>query len=124
MRLAALPGPAVLSSREECLLSSLQQFRGLPREMRTLIHLCAVGREASCPPCRALEPRLERIARQYEDRLPVYRVDIDRDMPIAERFGVKSIPTILVVRGGREVARLDGLITDRDLTAAFDREAG
>lgn len=74
--------------------------------------------QASCPPCRALEPRLERVARQYQDRLPVYRVDIDRDMPVAERF-----PTILVVRGGREVARLDGLITDRDLTAAFDRAA-
>ena len=80
--------------------------------------------QATCPPCRALEPRLERIARQYADRLPVYRVDIDRDMPIAERFGVKSIPTILVIRSGREVARLDGLISDRDLTAAFDREAG
>ena len=79
--------------------------------------------QASCPPCRALEPRLERLARQYEDRLSVYRVDIDRDMPIAERFGVKSIPTILLVRGEREVARLDGLITDRDLTAVFDREA-
>ena len=79
--------------------------------------------KATCPPCRALEPRLERIARQYADRLPVYRVDIDRHMLIAERFGVKSIPTILLVRGGREVMRLDGLITDRDLTAAFDREA-
>jgi thioredoxin 1 len=53
----------------------------------------------------------------------VYRVDIDRDMPIAERFGIKSIPTILTVRGGREVARLDGPIADRDLTAVFDREA-
>ena len=79
--------------------------------------------QASCPPCRALEPRLEKIAGQYANRLPVYRVDIDRDMPIAERFGVKSIPTILLVRGGTEVARLDGLITDRDITAAFDREA-
>jgi thioredoxin-like negative regulator of GroEL len=40
-----------------------------------------------------------------------------------ERFGVKSIPTILVVRGGREVARLDDLVSDRDLTTAFDHEA-
>ena len=79
--------------------------------------------QASCPPCRALEPRLERIARQYEQRVPVYRVDIDRDLAVAERFGVKSIPTILVFRHGREVARLDGLITDRELTTAFDREA-
>jgi len=53
----------------------------------------------------------------------VYRVDIDRNLAVAERFGVKSIPTILVVRRGKEVARLDGLITDRDLTAAFDRAA-
>ncbi len=60
--------------------------------------------QASCPPCRALEPGLEKIARQYENRLPVYPVDIDCDMAIAERFGVKSIPTILVVRGGGEVA--------------------
>lgn len=79
--------------------------------------------QASCPPCRALEPRLERAARQYQDRLPVYRVDIDRDMPVAERFGVKSIPTILVFRSGKEVARLDGLTTDRDLIAAVDRAA-
>lgn len=79
--------------------------------------------QASCPPCRALEPRLERVARQYQGRLPVYRVDIDRDMPVAERFGVKSIPTILVFRRGGEVARLDGLITDRDLTTVFDRAA-
>ena len=43
-------------------------------------------------------------------------------MPVAERFGVKSIPTIQVIRGGEEVARLDGLITDRELTTAFDRE--
>ncbi len=76
--------------------------------------------QASCPPCRALEPRLERVARRYEGRLSVYRVDIDRDMPVAERFGVKSIPTILVLRDGREVDRLDGLITDAELRRAFD----
>jgi len=80
--------------------------------------------QASCPLYRSLEPRLERIARQYKGRLPAYRVDIDRDMPVAERFGVKSIPTVLVVRGGKDVARVDGLITDQDLTALFDREAG
>ena len=77
--------------------------------------------QATCPPCRVLEPRLERVAQEYRDRLPVYRVEIDRDLQFAERFGVKSIPTVLVVRAGQEVERLDGLITEALLREAFER---
>ncbi len=77
--------------------------------------------QASCPPCRVLEPRLEYIAGQYAGRVPVYRVDIDRDMAVAERFKVMSIPTLLILRNGREVERLDGLITEAGLLAAFER---
>jgi thioredoxin 1 len=77
--------------------------------------------QESCPPCHVLEPRLERVAERYEDRLPVYRVDVDRDLVVAESFGVMSLPTVLVLKGGEEVERLDGLIKEDDLTAAFDR---
>ena len=68
-----------------------------------------------------LEPRLERVARPYAGRFPFYRVDIEQDMPVAERFGVMSIPTVLILRGGKEIERLDGLIREDDLAAAFDR---
>ena len=77
--------------------------------------------QASCPPCRILEPRLEGLAKQYVGRLPLYRVDIEQDMAIAERFRVQTIPTVLIVREGKEVDRLDGLITDDGLKAAFER---
>ena len=77
--------------------------------------------QASCAPCRALEPRLQRVAQQYASRVPIYRVDIDRDLAVAERFGVQSIPTVLVLRAGKEVERLDGLIREADLAAAFER---
>jgi len=80
--------------------------------------------QASCPPCHVLEPRLERIAEQYRGRVPVYRVDIDRDMVVAERFKVMSVPTVLMLRDGREVERLDGLIKEADLAVAFERAAG
>lgn len=79
--------------------------------------------QASCAPCRALEPRLERVAAQYRDAVPVYRVDIDGDLPIAKRFGVTSLPTVLVLQAGREVERLDGLIREADIEAAFERAA-
>jgi thioredoxin 1 len=75
----------------------------------------------SCPPCRTLEPRLERIAERYEGRLPVYRVDAERNLPVAESFGVSSLPTVLIFRDGEEVERLDGLIREENLAAAFDR---
>ncbi len=79
--------------------------------------------QASCTPCRALEPKLERVAREYAGQLPVYRVDIDRDLSVARRFEVMSIPTVLIFRAGKEVARLDRLITEDDLRAVFDRVA-
>lgn len=79
--------------------------------------------QASCPPCRALEPRLERVAERYTGRVPVYRVDIDRDLAVAERFGVMSLPTVLVFRDGKEIERLDGLITEADLAATFAEQA-
>ncbi len=77
--------------------------------------------QASCPPCRVLEPRLERVARQYAGRVAVYRVDVDTDLAVAERFGVQSLPTVLVFRDGAEVERLDGRITEAQLQAAFAR---
>ena len=77
--------------------------------------------QASCPPCKVLEPRLEHWAAQHKDRLPVYRVDIDRDMPVANRFAVQTIPTVLLLLDGKELERLDGLITDEDLENAFSR---
>lgn len=75
----------------------------------------------SCPPCHALEPRLERVAGRYGGRLPIYRVDAERDLSVAESFGVTSLPTVLLLRDGKEADRLDGLIREEDLVAAFDR---
>jgi len=64
-----------------------------------------------------MEPRLERVARDDEGRLRVHRVDIDRDLPGAQRCGIMGILTILLPKAGQGVECLDGLV----LRAAFDR---
>lgn len=74
-----------------------------------------------CPPCHVLEPRLARVAKEYAGRVTVYRVDIDQDLSVAQRFNVMSLPTLLLLREGNEVERLDGLITEAQLRKAFDR---
>lgn len=75
----------------------------------------------SCPPCHTLEPRLERVAGEYAGRLAVYRLDAERNLSLAESLGVSSLPTVLVLRGGEEIERLDGLIREDDLAEAFER---
>ncbi len=77
--------------------------------------------QATCAPCRMLDPVLKRLALQYAGKMPVYRVDIDRDLAVAKTFNVRSLPTILVVKNGQEVMRLDGLIKEQDVRAALEK---
>lgn len=69
--------------------------------------------QASCAPCRPLEPRLERVAEARPGQFTGYRIDVDTDT--VNRSGVMSIPTIVPLRDGHEVARLDGLIREQEI---------
>jgi len=69
----------------------------------TLAAIATMPQIGCCPPCKVLEPRLKRWAAQHKDRLPVYRVDIDRDMPVANHFAVQTIPTVLLLLYGKEI---------------------
>lgn len=80
--------------------------------------------QETCAPCHALEPRLEAFARRHRGELDAYRIDIDTNMETARQHGVTSIPTVILLRDGREAARLDGLIRAEDLGSALERAGG
>ena len=61
-----------------------------------------------CGPCRAMAPAFEAAATALEPQIVLAKVDIERAQAIAARFGVSSIPTLALFRGGREVARQAG----------------
>lgn len=88
---------------------------GVPQEGVVLLDFY----QASCAPCRALEPRLEAFVRRHAGELRVLQVDVDEDMPTAQAFGLQSLPTLIVFGDGDEKARLDGAIRDDDLDAAL-----
>ncbi len=62
-----------------------------------------------CPPCRALAPTIEAIAEQFDGRADVAKLDIDQNPETAAAQGIRSIPTVLIFRGGRLVDRITGL---------------
>ena len=65
---------------------------------------------AWCGPCRAVAPVLEALSRDHAGRLKVVKVDVDAAPDVAARFGASSIPTLVVLRDGREVDRVVGAL--------------
>jgi thioredoxin 2 len=63
-----------------------------------------------CGPCRVVAPGVELAARELAGRLKVVKVNVDEAPLVAERFGVRGIPTLLILRHGREVARQVGAV--------------
>ncbi|MGH7279198.1 MAG: thioredoxin [Candidatus Rokuibacteriota bacterium] len=62
-----------------------------------------------CGPCHMLAPTIDALARDYAGRVLVGKLDVDANPVTAQRFGVQSIPTLLVFRNGGLVDRLVGV---------------
>ena len=76
-----------------------------------------------CGPCKAQSPILDQVAAAQGDRAVIAKLDVDEASEIAESHGVRSIPTLLVFRHGREVARLVGLQSAASLNNALSAAA-
>lgn len=61
-----------------------------------------------CPPCKMLEPIVQRISLEYHDKLDVFKVDIDENPGLSTRFSISGVPTMMVFRNGKEVKKLVG----------------
>jgi len=61
-----------------------------------------------CPPCRMLEPIIERIASEYDGRLAVYDVNTDANPGLAQRFGITGVPTLIFYKNGEHVNTVVG----------------
>jgi thioredoxin 2 len=74
---------------------------------------------AWCGPCRAMAPVLADVARRRAD-LRVVKLDTEADPITAGRFGIRSIPTLILLRRGRELGRMSGAVPAEQLLAWVD----
>ena len=68
-----------------------------------------------CGPCRMIAPTVEEIAEETEGRVLVGKVNVDEEPELAMRFGVQSIPTLIVLENGAETARAIGVQDKEEL---------
>jgi thioredoxin 2 len=69
-----------------------------------------------CGPCRFVGPILEELSREFAGRIKVVKVNVDENPALTQRFEAMSIPTMVVMRGGRVVDRIVGALPKSDLT--------
>jgi len=70
-----------------------------------------------CAPCKMLAPILEELAREMGDKLAIAKLDVDSNPGTAMRYGVQSIPTLLLFKNGQPVERLVGYMPKDRLLA-------
>ena len=73
-----------------------------------------------CGPCKMLSPVIDGLARKYEGRVLVGKVNTDDQPGLAMRFGVMSIPTVVFLKDGKEIDRKVGVMPEAAYTAVLD----
>lgn len=73
---------------------------------------------AWCAPCRAMEPAIEAVAKEFDGKVDVAKLNVDENPELAQQLDVMSIPTMMVFKGGQPVNRLVGLSSKERLTSA------
>lgn len=73
-----------------------------------------------CGPCKAIAPLLEEVAKEYDGRLKVAKMNVDENQSIPARFGIRGIPTLMLFKNGNVEATRVGALTKSQLTAFLD----
>ncbi len=74
-----------------------------------------------CGPCKMVSPVIARIASEYKGRLTTVKINTEKKQAVAARYGIQSIPTIMLFHKGKQLMRLQGAYPYDSLKAEIDR---
>jgi len=76
-----------------------------------------------CAPCRAMKPVLEDLKVQMGEELSIFKIDVDKNQAISERYAIRSIPTLILFKNGEPVWRKSGMASSVELKKAVEKSA-
>lgn len=89
----------------------------LKSDMPVLVDFWAVW----CGPCKAIAPTVEELAKQYKGKVKVAKMDVDQHQNVPQQYGIRSIPTLLVFKGGRVVDTIVGAVPKAKLEESLKK---
>ena len=76
-----------------------------------------------CGPCKMIAPVLDELADEYDGKVKIGKVNIDEQQALAAKYGIRAIPTLLLINKGEVAEQMVGAKSKRDLKASLDRVA-
>ncbi|MDD5139924.1 MAG: thioredoxin [Verrucomicrobiales bacterium] len=76
-----------------------------------------------CGPCKMIAPLLDELADEYDGKVKIGKVNIDEQQALATKYGIRAIPTLLLINKGEVAEQMVGAKSKRDLKASLDRVA-
>ncbi len=74
-----------------------------------------------CGPCRAIAPAVEEVAKEFKGKAKVGKLNVDENQMVAGKFGIRSIPTLLVFKNGQVVDQVIGAVPKSKLVDALNK---
>ncbi|MBS1492699.1 MAG: thioredoxin [Bacteroidetes bacterium] len=77
-----------------------------------------------CGPCKLIAPVVEEVAKEYDGKFKVGKMDIDNNPNVAMKYGIRSIPTLLIFKDGKVVDQIVGAVPKNVITSKMDAQTG
>jgi thioredoxin 1 len=74
-----------------------------------------------CGPCKAIAPTVEELAKTYKGKVKVAKMDVDEHQQVPQQYGIRSIPTLLLFKGGRVVDTIVGAVPKAKLEESLKK---
>jgi len=76
-----------------------------------------------CGPCRMIAPSLEAVAEEYDGKAGVYKMNVDENPSVPQKYGIRGIPTLILFKDGQEQERIVGAVTKDAISSVIAKYA-
>lgn len=73
-----------------------------------------------CVPCKMIAPLIEEITNEYQGKVKVGKLDVDNNPQVSMQYGIRSIPTLLIFKGGKVADQIIGAVSKNTITSKLD----
>ncbi len=73
-----------------------------------------------CQPCKMMTPVLKQVKQNFKDQIKIIKIDIDKNPAVAQKYGIRGVPTLILFKGGWEVWKQSGVVQANQINAVIN----